>query len=177
MKPVINMILSCRTVQLAVVPLLGICLTSCATTSSRSQTATKRPPASTPKSGIDANWVKVRSNPPTWYPRGTRSDCPTDFRSGEWVETGDQQGTRYFIPLRVTGPTPRQTLVNEALAARSTCKKLRNSTDNVAICLKEAGNIVVGVPLTFLAWCGAAEASPDQSVTGSDLEFIRPLDF
>jgi len=45
--------------------------------------------------------------------------CPTDHHSGEWVYTDDARGTRYFIPLRGCGRIPRQTLVHEALAARS----------------------------------------------------------
>ena len=121
-------------------------------------------PTAIPTSAGGANWVKVRSNPPTWYPRGTRIDCPIDHRSGEWIHTEDSQGTRFFIPLHVTGTIPRQTLVKEALAARSTRKKFRNSANNCAICIQEAGNIVVGVPLTMLALYSASASSPNQTV-------------
>lgn len=65
------------------------------------------------------HWTKVSARPPTFYPRGVGSDIPTDFKSGEWVSTGDAQDTHYFIPAHDCGGIPRQTLVNEALAARS----------------------------------------------------------
>jgi hypothetical protein len=58
------------------------------------------------------HWVKVSSRPPTFYPRGVAADCATDVHSGEWVYTDDAQGTRYFIPVRDWGRTPRQTLID-----------------------------------------------------------------
>jgi hypothetical protein len=70
-------------------------------------------PAPNPK------WVKVRSTPPTWYPRGTPAGCATDGQSGEWVNAGDAADTRFFIPIRGPSGIPRRILVNEALAARS----------------------------------------------------------
>ena len=159
-------------VRLKVVLLLGIGLTSCAPSSSKWQPATKSP--STATQAASANWVKVRSNPPTWYPRGTRTDYPTDFRSGEWVSTGDRQGSRYFIPVHVTGTIPRQTLVKEALAAGSTRKQVGIATEDCVECLKTTGNLVVGVPLTILALYGA-QAATDNRVTSDDYQFIAPF--
>lgn len=99
--------------------LLVIGLVSCAGTPPQSHASAK---ASQPVRATD-HWVKVRSNPPTYYPRGTSSDCPTDFQSGEWVHTGDDKDTRYFIPLRGLGSERRANLLHEALAARSTKMK------------------------------------------------------
>ena len=120
---------------------------------------------------VTSQWVKVRSNPPTWYPRGTPADCPTDHRSGEWIHTGDSQGTSYFIPLHGMARDQRKSLVKDALAARSTRKQALVAAEDCAICIQEAGNIVVGGPLTILALYGASASSPNQTV--SDFELIR----
>jgi hypothetical protein len=81
--------------------------------------------------GASQHWVKVSSRPPTFYPRGVAADYPTDFRSGEWVYTGDAQGTRFFIPLRGIVGIPRKTLIDEALSARSEEKKRQIAADKV----------------------------------------------
>jgi|GEM_PF-1426418 len=155
--------------RLAVLLMLAVLVTSCATP--RSQLRTEPTGSSGMAPAVTSQWVKVRSNPPTWYPRGTPADCPTDHRSGEWIRTGDSQGTRFFIPLHVTQTIPRQTLIKDALAARSTRKQAQVAAEDCAICIQEAGNIVVGVPLTILALYGASASSPNQTV--SDFELIR----
>ena len=96
---------------------------------------------------------------------------PDDHRSGEWIHTGDALGTRFFIPLHVTQTIPRQTLIKDALAARGYRKQAEVAAEDCAICIQEAGNIVVGVPLTILALYGASASSPNQTV--SDFELIR----
>lgn len=111
---------------------------------------------------VSAHWVKVRSNPPTWYPRGTRSDCPTDYRSGEWVETGDHDSTRFFIPLHVSGGIPRKTLVKEALAARGPDRHRPATGETYASVVKVVGNIVVGPPLFIMALAGAKYGSHEK---------------
>jgi hypothetical protein len=65
----------------------------------------------------------------------------------------------------------RKSLVKDALAARSNRKQAQVATEDCAICIQEAGNIVVGVPLTILALYGASASSPNQTV--SDFELIR----
>jgi hypothetical protein len=79
------------------------------------------PPPAPPVTRAQASqhWVKVASNPPTFFPRGVSSDCPTDFQSGEWVMAGDPAGTRYFIPFQCPGRVPRRDLIHAALALRS----------------------------------------------------------
>lgn len=157
----------------AVLLMLAVIVSSCATP--RSQLRTGATGSSRMAPAVTSQWVKVRSNPPTWYPRGTPADCPTDHRSGEWVYAEDAAGTRYFIPLHGMATGQRKSLVKEALAARSARKQLRSSTEDCAICIKEAGNIAVGVPLTMLALYGASASSPDLTV--SDIELIRPFGF
>ena len=51
--------------------------------------STPRP--STVSSVSSRHWVKVSSNPPTYYPCGVTADTPTDCHSGEWVHTEDAQ--------------------------------------------------------------------------------------
>jgi hypothetical protein len=87
---------------------IGMLLVSCAS-----------PSKNQPAPIVSQHWVNVSSHPPTFYPRGVAPDCPTDSRSGEWVYTGDAKGTRFFIPLRGIVGIPRQTLVQEAMDARS----------------------------------------------------------
>ena len=81
---------------------------------------------------VSRQWVKVSSQPPTFYPRGVSRDCPTDYQSGEWVETGDAAGSRYFIPLHTPAGPPRRDLVNEALAMRSERKMHEIANQDVA---------------------------------------------
>jgi hypothetical protein len=136
--------------------MFAISLSSCGTTPHQPQAPTGLAPyQSVTASG---HWVKVRSNPPTWYPRGTRSDCPIDFRSGEWVKTDNHDGTRLFIPFHVTGEIPRKTLLKEALAARGPDVHQPPTGENCASFAKVVGNIVVGPPLFLMTLYGAKYA-------------------
>ena len=105
--------------ELIVGLLSGICLSSCSTTAPPRQGGAVMPPAPS------TNWVKVRSNPPTWYPRGVPADCPTDYYNGEWVFTENSQNSRFFIPLRNLPYNRRADLLDEALAARTPEKVAR----------------------------------------------------
>jgi len=102
----------------------ALLLSQCVPTPTPTPTKDTAPRTATAVAVPSQHWVKVSSHPPTFYPRGVAADCPTDCQSGEWIHTGDKQDTRYFIPVRGCGGVPRQTLVNEALAARSD-KKVR----------------------------------------------------
>lgn len=52
-------------------------------------------------SGLNPDhWQRVKSEPPTYYPKGVPADHPTDQGDGYWVLTGDEAGTRYFVPAR-----------------------------------------------------------------------------
>lgn len=125
-----------RTAANLAVSLLGICLSCCATT----------PPTDpSPPPAPNANWVKVRSTPPTWYPRGTPAGCATDGQSGEWVNTGDAADTRFFIPFHGPSDFPRRTLVNEALAARSERKKRQITDEDRAEFTRKALNIPLSI--------------------------------
>ena len=126
------------------IPLLALLLCQCAT-------APRTSPAALVAS---SRWVQVASHPPTFYPRGVGLDRRTDCDSGEWVDTGDASGTRFFIPFHDFGGMPRKTLVNEALGARSE-KKIRQiaAEDRDFNTKKVLINIVVS---PFLALGGAA---------------------
>ncbi|MDA7651994.1 hypothetical protein N8582_02245 [Akkermansiaceae bacterium] len=67
---------------------------------------------------MSKGWVKVSSEPPTWYPRGVPADHPTDYRSGEWIHLKDTANTRFFIPLHGLLSEKRKALEAEAMAAR-----------------------------------------------------------
>jgi len=67
---------------------------------------------------MSKGWVKVSSEPPTWYPRGVPADHPTDYRSGEWIHLKDTANTRFFIPLNGLLTEKRKSLEAEAMAAR-----------------------------------------------------------
>ena len=66
-----------------------------------------------------------------------RGRCPDGLPSGEWVHTGDARDARFFIPLHGIVGTPRQILVNEALAARSKRKVSQIAAEDRATIAKE----------------------------------------
>lgn len=99
---------------------------------------------------VPEHWVQVSSRPPTFYPRGVPADCPTDYRSGDWVSTGDAKGTRFFIPDSCPGRISRQALLEEALSARGPMKLQQNKAENREIRRKEMSSYAL-VPLLPLA--------------------------
>lgn len=62
------------------------------------------------------HWKRVRTNPPTYFPAGTPADHPTDYLDGVWVDSGDSQGSRFFIPDHGTALS-QEHLVAEAQQA------------------------------------------------------------
>lgn len=77
------------------------------------------------------NWVKVRSEPPTWYPRGIPANCETSHRDGQWIYTEDIHNTRFFVPLHGLKSERRKSLLAEALAARDPAKIRRINQEQV----------------------------------------------
>jgi hypothetical protein len=61
------------------------------------------------------HWKQIRSTPPTFFPRETPIDHPVGFEDGYWVHSGDEKGTRFFIPIRHTD-IPSDQLIAEAQA-------------------------------------------------------------
>ena len=59
------------------------------------------------------HWYKVRSNPPTYFPKGVPAGHPTGFSDGSWVYSGDKDKTRYFIPAHSVAT---KNLVAEAMS-------------------------------------------------------------
>jgi hypothetical protein len=129
----------------------GISLVSCGSTQP------KPPPVlAVPKSAPGSHWVKVSSRPPTFYPRGVPASAPTDHRNGEWVYTGDDQGTRFFIPHHPRATTSREILLEEALAARSQRKLDQIAAEDSAILSRDIKNtILMAPPMTVLLFFGA----------------------
>lgn len=83
-----------RAIRILGILIAVACLNSCGTGLSEK-------PAPTPTTVNQQHWHKVKTNPPTYFPRGVSADHPTDNQSdGMWVKTGDAAGTRYFIPNR-----------------------------------------------------------------------------
>ena len=112
--------------QLGAVAFAAGLVASCATSSSRPHGESGQ------AAEAASQWVRVKANPPTWYPRGTPADQPTDCRDGEWVYTEDVLGSRYFIPVRGISAERRKLLRREALAARSPRKVRRIAGEDAA---------------------------------------------
>ena len=85
-------------------------LGSLASCSSKSSSVTYQP----------SHWHKVRSTPPTYFPKGVPANHPTGLRDGSWVFTGDKAKTRYFIPLRGVASN---NLITEARATMTANKR------------------------------------------------------
>lgn len=143
--------------------LLAMALTSCQNLSNSPDTM--RVPMST----AAANWVKVSSQPPTYYPVGVPVDCPTDHFSGEWVYTGDEQGTRYFIPLHGLDEIRRQILIADALENLSEDKRARINAEDRELRQRDVRNVVLFGPLvaTGVTLAAMGGVAPD------DFDFPR----
>ena len=154
MKYPLELFVSKRLTHMA--PLLaGAMLVSC------SNSHTPHPPSGRLTASItpvnQRNWVKVSSRPPVWYPRGVPSDAQTDFRSGEWVYTGDVAGTRFFIPFKGVPKSKRQALREEALALRSENKRNEINNEgkrNVKAAAATVALIPVAIALSPLVFAG-----------------------
>ena len=132
-----------------------------------SQCAPSAPSAPTPPQAAaptvisKQHWVQVSSRPPTFYPRGVAADVPTDWHSGEWVVTGDEQGSRFFIPFQGIGATRRQVLLDEALAAVSEKKLQQIAAEDRAERNEERSRTLRKIPLIFLGSLLSFGASAD----------------
>lgn len=134
-------------------PLLAAgCL--CALLSAACQSSGPPPAAKVLPSAAARHWVKVSSQPPTFYPRGAARDCPTDYRSGDWVQTGDAAGTRYFVPVGDPGGHSSRALLDEALAMQTDRKLAQTAAEDG----KGVGNFLkkapVLIPLNLLVMLG-----------------------
>lgn len=127
------------------------------------------PPKANPATPVVRDhWVKVTARPPTYYPRGVPADTSTDHWSGEWVDTGDDLGTRYFIPLHGLGGVDRRSLVQEALAARSDKKLAQIAAEDREIRDTQMIQTVVFGPLAVAGLTLAAIGGGQ--ITGDDLD-------
>jgi hypothetical protein len=141
MKSNIHSCISRIASHLTVILLPCVCAISCSTAPSRPPLAVKQ--SSRVASAASSQWVKVRDNPPTWYPRGTPADCPIDHHSGEWLYTEDSQGTRFFIPYHGLTVDRRKALVAEALAARDPRKARKIAYEDAGALI---GSVVFFMP-------------------------------
>jgi hypothetical protein len=110
-------------------------------------------PRETVNPASNRNWVKVRSNPPTWYPRGIPANCATSHRDGEWIYAEDLHNTRFFVPLDGLKSERRKSLLAEALAARHPAKVRRIHQEQVDHAI--AGGVANVIAAPFLALGGA----------------------
>jgi hypothetical protein len=113
---------------------------------------------------VTEHWTKVSSRPPTFYPRGVAADCSTDYQSGDWVETGDAVGTRFFIPLACPGGLPRQALVNEALSARRPGELHPGSEETRKLEPKEVIGRAAMTPIWMVGWLASFGRWPGYDV-------------
>ena len=71
------------------------------------------------------HWTKVRTNPPTYFPKGVPADHPTDYHNGYWVRPGGAHGNQFFIPNRGHGKLSEKQLIAEAWAAAAPSERAR----------------------------------------------------
>lgn len=118
-----------------------------------------------------SHWVKASDHPPSYVARGYDAASGTTYSEGEWIETGDEQGSRYFIPYKVTGPVRKPELVKEAMAARTEKKQEEIVAHNRQHLAKTVGLFVLGTPVwsaygAALAMAGAGGYSGGGSYGG-----------
>lgn len=94
-----------------------------------------------------SHWVKTSHQPPSYVARGYDPAAGTTSSEGEWIETGDAVGSRYFIPFRVTEPLSKTELVKEAMAARTEKKQRAITSDNKKELAKDVGLNLLAAPL------------------------------
>ena len=145
---------SCRLLATTILP-CALLLSQCA------PTAPTPPQAAAPVAFSKQHWVQVSSRPARFYPRGVEADVPTDWHSGEWVVTGDEQDTRFFIPFQGIGGARRQALLDEALAARSEKKLQQIAAEDRAERNEERSRVLKKAPLIFLGSLLSFGASAD----------------
>jgi hypothetical protein len=152
--------------------LIVIAAASCQTTTPPAADATK---TLTP-----SHWVKVSSQPPTYYPRGVSADHSTDHWSGEWVYADDAKGSRYFIPIHGLGTVNRQSLIQEALSARSEKKLAKIAAEDREIRNKGLRKSFILIPANLLLAMGGGfggfdEAMLDDVATGAKTHWKEQL--
>jgi len=152
--------------RFAVLLVLVALINSCSTTVSQLRTVPAGSPSIAP--AATSRWVKIHPDPPTWYPRGTPADHPTDYRSGEWLYTEDAVGSRYFIPVRGIAKERREALRKEALAARSPRKVARIAgEDALRVVGAGAATVLVLTPPGLLALGAMHGIGPGPGGVGS----------
>lgn len=147
--------------QLFVLGLLVFLVSSCATDTQPTNSFAK--PSSKVAATTSSRWVKVRSNPPTWYPQGVDANTPTNHWNGDWVYTQDGVDTRFFIPRRGLSPERRNALLKEATAARDENNiAIRDRADDrertsaaINEAMKDAPITIIKVPMWILAIMGS----------------------
>ena len=110
-----------------------------------------------PHSGAleSGHWRKVKDKPPTYFPVGVDKDHPIGFDHGYWIETGDANGTRFFVPLRNTR-WPSEELIAEAQDAMSPqAKKELKVSETHSLMIGAGGGVlqVIGTTIYVFARC------------------------
>ena len=129
-----------RALEITCFLLAAVLLVSCQATA---------PPVARPSAPRSDHWVKVASHPPTYYPRGVPADAPNGPGDGEWVFTGDEQGTVFYLPLRNHGKVPRDVLLAEARSARSKKRLQEIARRDRELQMEAVVGATFGLPLLF----------------------------
>lgn len=109
-----------------------------------------------PVAVVGAHWVKISERPPAFQPRVCSGNKDTGYRTGDWFELGDAEGTRYFIPFIVPGPIPRQKFIDEVIAARPEKKQREMAHQARTDAAKNGGLFLLSLPLGMGAALGGA---------------------
>lgn len=128
--------------------ILAAVTSSCSTSGESDPSTHVAPP-------ISRSWVKVKSKPPTWYPRGVPADHPTGFKDGEWIYLEDTLDTRMFIPLHGLLPDKAKALKAEAMAARHPKTVRRIGNVEAVRKTKAAGSFIIMLPFMIMSGVGS----------------------
>jgi len=84
---------------------IALMMSSCTSTSRSGHSSVK---AVSALASPTSNWCLVKSNPPTYYPKGFPAGSPTTHEDGDWIYAG-ANGEQWFVPKNgVRGFTPEQ---------------------------------------------------------------------
>lgn len=134
--------------RLAALGFVAATISSCSTNPGKLDPGTHAIPP------VSKSWVKVRSKPPTWYPRGVAADYPTDHHSGSWIHAEDSLGTRFFIPYHGLPPNWREALKSEALAARNPKRVRQIANEDAKDKAATVAGYIVVAPIMALGGAG-----------------------
>ena len=126
----------------------------------------KRVPTYPGPSALESgNWKRVSDDPPTYFPKGLAAGSSTQPWDGSWVNSGDEKGTRFFVPARAVGGVSAKTLSAEAHAAMTSEEKAKREELVLHKDVEKA--LLIPVVIAVIAGVIVLMALPDDDDTWS----------